>query len=41
MNIPGLENAMIDYQKIRVCAGCIVSKKKELMGAAMKFAKQD
>jgi aspartate aminotransferase len=47
MNIPGLEeNAiMIDcIKRYSMCGariGCIVSKNKELMGAAMKFAKQD
>jgi aspartate aminotransferase len=45
MNIPGLEeNAiMIDsvskrYSMCGARIGCIVSKNKELMGAAMKFA---
>jgi aspartate aminotransferase len=44
MNIPGLEENAIMIDSIKrysMCGariGCIVSKNKELMGAAMKFA---
>jgi aspartate aminotransferase len=48
MNVPGLEEhaIMIDsVSKDTACAvqriGCIVSKNKEVMGAAMKFAQKD